>query len=105
MLSADNIASGAYKSARTAFMRMEAGARALELLRSREPTHGRLRSKFRTYDCKWPDATHLGLSRTSLSTEFIDPTLSGTYRDPEHLFLENSTVANAARWQLKAQGF
>ena len=34
MSSADKIASGAYKSARNEFMRMEAGARALELLRS-----------------------------------------------------------------------
>ena len=66
MSSADKIACGAYKSARTALMRMEAGARALELLRGREPTHGRLCSKLRIYDCKWPDATHLGPFRTSL---------------------------------------
>ena len=44
----------------------------------------------------------LGLTRTSLSIEFIVPTLSGTYRDPEQLLLWNSTLPNAARWQLKA---
>ena len=37
MSSADKIASGAYKSAPNEVMRMDAGARALEMLRSRGP--------------------------------------------------------------------
>ena len=67
MSSEDKIASGAYKRARAAFMRMEAGARALGLLRGRELTHGRLcsNSEHMPVSGKWPVATHLGPSRIS----------------------------------------